>query len=197
MISNSKGSILIESAIVYPIFFMIIIALMVFGIGMYQQVCAQYAVDTAVRHATYYDNNELGKINVQEGANKDLDLYRRFSFDGKLVDAVSLQNDEKITSDRTIDHLAEYTRNIFNSNSIYKADNVEVEVEKKNYLIYKTYNVKISANYKVGISFVDAMLGSVSKGYKVTADAEEGVHDTAEFIRNIDFFKELVDKVIG
>lgn len=194
---KSKGSILIESAIVYPIFFLTIVALMVFGIGMYQQVCAQYAVDTAIRHSTYYDQNEIGKINVKEGANEALDLYRRFSFDGSLVDDASLENDEVAMSDKTVDYLAGYTRDLFNAKSIYKADNVMVSVNKKNYLIYKTYTIEVVANYKIGISFVDAMLGSVTKGYVITADAEESIHDTAEFIRNVDFFEDLMYKLIS
>lgn len=201
-----KGSMLVEAAIIYPMFFMILVAIIFIAIGMYQQSSARYAADTAAREASrYLVNQQVALGNGYKVVNGNLvspskpSLYASMfavPFGDKTT--YSRKTAETFTTsakDAKLKDIEAYALQLYQERSVFPPSEFYVTIETKNFVLYRHIQVNITATYRTGIGFIDAMLGDYQHGYIVSAKSTATIKEEAELIRNIDFVGDYAMRV--
>ncbi|MBQ9975813.1 MAG: pilus assembly protein [Clostridia bacterium] len=172
---------IVESAIVFPVMFIILLFLMYMGNAYYvkAQVDA-IVVENAIAGANYCADPILESIKRNGGAvpsvkKLEVEPYRYFiggmdDVEDYIADRVKKQIDSS-----TISILGEMSPDLKTSKSNIAKFN--------NYILYSTFSV----NVKYDITFPIRLLGSKEPTVmRVNSYAEIAVSDTSEFIRNTD-----------
>jgi hypothetical protein len=175
--SKETGNITIEASIMFSALFFCIVILMYICLLLYHQSCLEsIAVRAAQRAvATWSDLNKdmyIEKVSFQN--NSTIQLY------------YSIYDSEK---DKKKARVCKYVSNYYNPYKILKSNNFKVDIEVKNYLLYKKIKVSISEGYDLYIEGIMKIFG-LSSIFRLNGSAERIINEPVELINNVDFLIE-------
>jgi len=180
MKTNNKGNITVEAAIIFPVIFFCIIAVMFAGIFLYQQVLLQSLANRAVeRGAATWTNHhrEISSGMVEIDKLVDEGLYWRI---------IDFDKDDKEKN------LNKYIEDRMNTYSILKGTHQIANIDLKNYIVYRKLFVTVQSRYKNPAASIMKMFG-YDEYFTVSVTSQSIINDPVEFIRNTDFIMNLVE----
>lgn len=170
-----KGSATVEASLIFPVIFLIGVAIIYFSMILYQKAYIQSLADNASQKGAASWTNPKTDIytgNVPKASLGDGGLYwRLFDFSSE---AKRKKIEEYITN-RIAAHAAM---------GLSKPPVVSVELD--NYVVYKVLKINIDVSYKIPVGNLLKMFG-LSNEYRFSAKSSAVIHEPAEFIRNTDF----------
>lgn len=180
MISNTKGSIAVEAALVVPVVIIAVMVVIYIMMIIFQICILQVAANDIAEAAAlgyYYQGADLGS-GISKSQIKGLGAYRRWT--------ASLNLDEQENQKEVLQRLTE--------KSILKNGSMDLNIRRSNSIISQDITVIIKASYKNPLEGLIRASG-LNNGINVTVRAKAVVDDPAEFIRNTDFIIETAEKV--
>ena len=194
-ILSNKGVLIVESAIVFPVMFFVLLFIIFIGNLYYEQARVDDIVMRyAIKGAQCVADPFLYDLEAENAVPSDVDTlhlepYRYIL--GGFADGTISAVEDKLSND--IKNEVNQSKLIFFSNSKSKyisSDNEDVAYFK-NYVLYSTFVVQVNYEIKFPIRFLNDERLSVAK---MSARAEVPVSDTDEFIRNVDMAIDLLEK---
>lgn len=174
-ISSRDGSMVVEASLVFPIVFLVIIAVIYFCMIIYQKAYIQSLADMAVERGAAVWNNPTKDISIGSVTKSNINsggLYWR------LFDLSRQDKEERVR---------EYIKERLERYSVFGFTvPPEVNVKINDHIAYKVLEVSIDAKYKIPVGGVLKMFG-LSEVYNVSARTSAVINEPAEFIRNTDF----------
>ena len=187
---REKGSLVIESTLVYPVIFFVILFLLYMGNMYYLKAKIDSVVSQeAIRYAALYADPNLELFEQEEIPTTTKDtkltdhLYRYVNF-AEVGGFGKANDDEK-------DKLA---KKLVDTGFFSKMEPVDIQVKKhevNNYIIYQTYEVEVSYDLKMPIGVIFG--GEIATLHMNTRE-EAPVTDTAEFIRTVDMAVDYAER---
>ncbi|SCY84459.1 TadE/TadG family type IV pilus assembly protein [Alkaliphilus peptidifermentans] len=192
---NKRGSMTVELALLLPLILYLILSIVYILLLLYQYAYLQASLNSIVADgATAWGKiktssspsnsmnkeeiNQLLRAGYIEKKYLNSHLYWRFGiFDDKL---------EKK------EFIKEYVLEALDGHQLLKAKDKIVDVEFKDYFVYKKLIVNISYTYETPI-YLPKSLFKLNNGYKINLQAESVLIDAPETIRNTDFVLDLMD----
>lgn len=179
-IKKEKGNITVEAAIIFPVIFFCIIGVMFIGVFLYQKVLLQSMVNHSVERQAAVWNNPYK--NIETGFVKSEDLKKG----GLYWQIIDLQKKEKQ------ENLRDYINSRMHSYSILKGTYEILDVDVKNYIIYKKLFVEIEGRYNKPAGGIMGVFG-FGNDIIISANAEAIINKPVDFIRNTDFILDVVE----
>jgi hypothetical protein len=185
---NDKGSFTIEASLIFPVIFLITVAILFFSIFVYQKVTLHFlASETAEKIAFVWDNS-YREINTGEfGMGQRDTLYWRAFNDGKLglLDEMLQKESAYLEIDQSNNIVLSEDNNLINT-KLKKAaklipSGVSGKISYQNLLAERTIEVELET------TFTDPILSLFFKKEVITAKATAKVAEPTQFIRNVDF----------
>ncbi len=185
---DRRGSFTVELALVFPVVMVGIVATLYIVLLLYQYAFLQSLVNrTAYRAAAEYSalgsmgglGEDFKLLNGERGATVNKGLYWQLGLfddtDGKegIIEA--------------------YAREGLRGYQPLKLHNSTVEASVRNYIVYKNLEVKIVAEYRLPVLYVNNALG-INTSFKIVAEGEAMIKDNTEIIRNTDYLIDLMDR---
>lgn len=182
-LESKKGSTTIEAALIFPIIFLSIIALIFVCIFLYEQAYMKSLADRAAeRGAAIWKNpqSDMTISLVKLEHFKDNDPYWR------IYDTNKSKKEEKIE---------QYLKKSLSQYSILQSrdkdapmntTDIEFSANLKNYIVYKKLVVTVKKKFKLPIGNILNVFG-IDNTITIYAESETVINEPAEFIRNADF----------
>lgn len=193
-INKQTGSVIVESAIVFPIMFFVLFFIIFIGNMYYEQarvddIVLRYAIKGAecVANPFQYDMELTNAVPTDVGAAK-VEPYR-YIFGSSGEGAIKSLEDK--LSQKVKDEINAGSL-IFFSNSkanVVGSDNSKI-AQFNNYILYSTFVVQVNYKVKFPISFLGEDYPTI---VSLSSRAEVPVSDVPEFIRNVDMVVDLLD----
>lgn len=188
-IKEENGVAIVEATFLLPICFIAIIALYYASIFLCQKANLQANLQTTI---IYYKNAETDSfitaepaMNIAKNGNDVSSEGSRYEISHKLFPyrffGMNLNRDDFETMFRSISGYMFFDT----------GENVELSVEKENYIVYKKIKATATQVVKPAISL--SMVG-VPDSLTISAACEVAVQDSDEFIRNTDFVIDIVSE---
>lgn len=183
-VASERGSLTIETAIIFSIVFFMVIALIYTAMLMYQYAYLQsLASKAAQRGAAIYPESC-----------KDMFTGSIYVSDMLVTDPYdSIFNSQKDTKDSKVGN---YIKTQVSTYSLFEQGQPKITVESMNYIFYQKIRVTVRADYKLPAGNLLKVFG-LSSSFPVTASSEAVVDNPAEFIRNTDFISETASGIIS
>ena len=193
---SEKGSLVVESAMVFPVMFFVLFFIIFVGNLYIQQsrvedIVMRYALKGAecVAAPFLYDMTYEDSLKTNSNDLK-LEPYRYLL--GSFTEG-SISDMETKISQAVKTEINNGGQSLFNNTSISVTgtDNDSSIAEFHNYILYSTFVVQVNYRVKFPITFFgEEDLSSI----KLSARAEIPVSDTDEFIRNVDMAIDICNK---
>jgi uncharacterized protein (UPF0333 family) len=185
---NHRGSFTIEASLIFPVIFLITVAILFFSIFIYQKVTLHFlATETAEKIAFVWDNS-YRDINTGEFeiAQKD-PLYWR-TFNDNKIDLLDMML-EKDSSYVEFDQNGNVDLSSNNELSNLKLEKgagliprgVSGKIMYQNLLVERTIKVELETAFK------NPILSLFYKNEIISAEATAKIAEPTQFIRNVDF----------
>lgn len=182
-LKSNKGSTTIEAALIVPVIFLSIIALIYVSIFLYEQAYVKSLSDRAAqRGAAIWKNPKsdmyLGFVRLSDF--EENDPYWR------LFDTNKSTKEEKIE---------QYIKESLKTYSILQSrdkdvpmntTDIEFSAQVKNYIVYKKLIVTVNKKFKLPIGSALNIFG-MDNTFVISSKSEALIHEPAEFIRSTDF----------
>lgn len=183
---KSRGSFVVEGAIVIPVVIFVVFLVMYICFVLYHQVFLQtLANEAAEKGASSWSSEvEFNGTFINDIPIEKLDksgLYWR-TFD--------TNKDIKL---RTIDR---YIREKLHSSNVLEKknlSNIKTQIRLKNHIVNKKLEVVITEELNTPFDKVKKLLG-LKEGMSITASAEAVIEDSSEFIRSTDFILDSIEE---
>ncbi len=181
---ESRGSLVIEAAIIFPIVIFIIFFVMYICFLLYQMSSLQIIANQAAEKGAEGWNNSLEfKASFINVLDKDIEnnLYRTiydYSKEAKL---------------ETIDKYIRKELRIDDKNA-YSAGRSNIEVKLKNHFGYKSLIVEVSKEIKTPFDEIVKIFG-LKDGFNISVKSQSVIDNNTEFIRNTDFILDIADEI--
>jgi hypothetical protein len=183
---SNKGSMTIEAAIVFQVVFLTVIALLFFGLMLYQQSCIQTIAERSVQRGAEVWNcpgKDMIMAQITKDRMKDVSLYWRIFG----MDSARSAKESKIES------YAEYYS--WNSSVLGRPINIETHVQMtEDYVVYKKIRVTVDAYYKNPAGSLLRAFGFDDR-IQLSAHADAVINEPVEFIRSTDFASDVVKEI--
>lgn len=189
-LKNERGVLVVESAIVFPVMFFVLLFIIFIGNMYYEQarvesIVMAYATKGAqcVADPFLYDMEATNAV-PRESEKLKLEPYRYIL--GSFTEGTITDVEKKIEKD--VKKEIGDKNLIFFSNSNANVTNAKAEFV--NYILYSTFVVEAEYKIQFPIRFLGEKNATIMK---FSARAESPVNDTDEFIRNVDMAIDLVE----
>ena len=190
-IKEEKGVAIVEATFLLPICFIAIIAMYYASIFLCQKANLQANLQTTL---IYYKNAETDSfitaesaMNIAKNGNDVSSEGSVYEVSGKLFPyrffGMNLNEKDFETMFRSISGYMFFDT----------GENVELSVEKDNYIVYKRIRATATQEVKPAISL--SMVG-IPDSLIISAACEVAVQDNDEFIRNTDFIIDMVSETV-
>ena len=180
--TNSKGSFTLEATIIFPIVLIIIIGLLCIPFILYQKVSIQALADYSARRGVRTWGNINKDINTgRSNFNTDKSCYL------KKIEFHEYDNSEAGKEEK----LGNWIVAKLKTNAFLYDKNTNVNVNMKNYFIFKKLNLEIKKYYKIPFSICDTKY-SLVKGNSLIA-----FNNPVSLTRNVDFLVEVEKELEG
>jgi hypothetical protein len=182
--NNTKGSITVEAAIVFPIICLAIFAVIYICMLLYQRAYIQAIADMAVKRAAVtWDNSRKDIVNgfvkkTEMGESGLLGLYS---------DLIGINTKSKEGN------LKRYINAKINTYDVLKSWKGIVDVKYDNYIIYKKLNVIITQKYEIPLGEMLTIFG-LDKYYTIQVKSNAVINDPKTVIDNVDFILEVAEE---
>lgn len=186
--NNHRGSFTIEASLIFPVIFLITVAILFFSIFIYQKVTLHFlATETAEKIAFVWDNS-YRDINTGEVETGQKDpLYWR-TFNDNKVDLLDMMM-EKERASMEIDQNGNVVlsdNNKLNNLKLEKAAEliprgISGKISYQNLLVERTIQVELET------TFSNPILSLFYKNEIISAKATAKIAEPTQFIRNVDF----------
>jgi Flp pilus assembly protein TadG len=185
---KNKGSTTVEAAILVPLIFISILAVIFLCCLYYQRALLQSAADS-VAHAGaaswFNPASDIATGKTEINNLEETGLYWRI---------IEEKRDVKLNRIKT------YSERILNKKAIFEPYYSNTKVEIKDYIIYKRLHVCIENSYKLPGTSLFKIFG-VGRYIKINVSAYANINDPSEFIRDTDLLldieKEMENKYPG
>lgn len=182
-LNQNKGSLSVEAAIIVPVVFLSVIAILNICLLLYQQVHVQTLANKASERGAAVWNSPskdmfIGMITKEQMLKSD--LYWRI-FDTKKID-----------KGWKISKFTNFHIGAFNAIGAVKTEIKPPELV--DYIVYKKLRITIERTYKVPGGGYLKLFG-MNGEFKVTASSEAVINEPVEFIRNTDFLIDTAKEV--
>lgn len=178
--NNNKGNITVEAAIIFPVIFFCIIAVMFAGIFLYQKVLLQSLANRSVERGAATWNNHHREISSG-----------RFDVD-KLADGGLYWRIIDFNKGKKEENLNNYIKDRMNTYSILKGTHQIAKIDLKNYIVYRKLFVTVEGRYKNPAASIMKIFG-YDEYITVSVTTQSIINDPVEFVRNTDFIMNLVE----
>lgn len=173
-ISGQKGSMVVEASIVVPIIILAVIAILYICILLYQKAIMQSLADKAAElgaaaWSSGSSDFETGRLRIDELGK--VGLYWRI-FD--------LQSENKKS------RVWNFVESKLAVKNVFQGFDPEVDIELKDYILYKKLVVTIRRNYPIPLGKLLEVFG-FQRYYTVSVRSEAVIKEPVEFIMNTDF----------
>ncbi len=186
--SDRRGSFTVELALVFPVVMIGIVATLYIILLLYQYAFLQALANrTAYRAAAEYA--AIGSIGGMEEDFKLLNGERGAVVNKGLYWQLGIFDDNE-GKERIIEA---YAKEGFKGYQPLKLHNSSVEASVSNYILYKNLKIRIVAEYRLPVFYVNNALG-LKSSFQIIAEGEAMIKDNAEIIRNTDYLIELMDR---
>jgi uncharacterized protein (UPF0333 family) len=185
---NHRGSFTIEASLIFPVIFLITVAMLFFSIFIYQKVTLYSLASETAEKAAFVWDNSYRDINTGEYENGQKDpLYWR-TLNDNMTDLVAVMLEEERASVE-IDQNGNVVLSDNNSLSNLKLKNaagliprgISGKISYQNLLVERTIEVELETVFK------NPILGIFFKKEIISAKATAKVTEPTQFIRNVDF----------
>lgn len=184
---NRKGSLVVEAALVFPIVFLAVIAVIYICMLMYQRTYIQTLANLAADRGAATWNNFTRDTTLGRTDKVNLDAsglyWRLFDFN-------------KTTKEH---NLKDYIEKRLGAYSILGSDK-QVSIQVVDYIAYKKLVISINDSYRIPVGSVLKIFG-LGDRYTISVKSEAVINEPVEFIRNTDFVldmeREFEDKYPG
>ena len=187
---QTRGAIIMEATIVYPVMFFVIFFMLFMG----NMFCIRAGIDSlvtqeALTSAAYYADPKLESYSEKENIPTTLseaghvtkNLYR-------YLDIFDIGGSQSAQSTNLKENIGSYTGYFTGMNP----DRIEIVSHKvNNYIIYQTYEVEVKYYLNFPWKFI---FHDEKYDIAMTARAEVPVTDSAEFIRNVDLAVDILER---
>lgn len=189
---NEKGAMVVDSAIVYPIVFFVLLFLLYMGNLYYLKAKISSVVSQeAIKYASYFADPMLEDIEGEDGIPDGTSATD--STTDNLYRYINILDDGQ-ASDDAIEALEGEIKDTGYFSGMTPWDVEIVQHGVNNYVIYQTYTVEVSYKLKFPIKFIfsnDQIILNMSTREEVP------VVDTPEFIRNVDMAIDILEQQEG
>lgn len=196
---NTKGSSTVEAALIFPIIFIAIILIFYFGILIFQNISSIAAsMDAANFIASNWDYIDDTSVEEAETA-KDLiryDYYKNKNIIGIYTDLflgifnMGSENHKKQIAEKIAQNKVGVIPSYFESSKS------PVKVEKNSNLLVSSIDIYINKKYFNPLYKMINLNGfTLSKEYEYDAKASSLMTSPAEFIRNVNFIKYVIEDI--
>lgn len=181
-INNQKGSMTLETSIVFCAIFFCVIAVIYMCLLIYHQTCNEALAEKTSRKAAATWNNIdedmfIKKKTIQELSNNQ--LYE------EIIDA---QIDKKRL--KALKYIAFY----HNPFKVLKSDNSCVEIKIQNSIVNRKIEISILEQYKIPIGEILNTIG-IENIFKFSAKSKSFINKPTGFINNTDFIIETYNEI--
>lgn len=192
-LKKEKGVLVVESAIVFPVMFFVLLFIIYIGNLFYEQariddIVMRYAVKGAqcVADPFLYDMEATSAVPHDVSALR-LEPYRYIL--GGFADGSISQVEKKVSQE--VRNEVNKSKIVFfkNMNARYTGTENDDTAYFNNWVIYSTFIVQVNYEVKIPIDFLGYEGLSL---VKMSSRAEVPINDTDEFIRNIDMAVDLI-----
>lgn len=187
---QTRGAIIMEATIVYPVMFFVIFFMLFMG----NMFCIRAGIDSLVTQealtgAAYYADPKLESYSekekipttLSEAGHVTKNLYR-------YLDIFDIGGSQSVQSTNLKENIGSYTGYFTGMNP----DRIEIVSHKvNNYIIYQTYEVEVKYYLNFPWKFI---FHDEKYDIAMTARAEVPVTDSAEFIRNVDLAVDILER---
>ena len=187
---QTRGAIIMEATIVYPVMFFVIFFMLFMG----NMFCIRAGIDSLVTQealtgAAYYADPKLESYSekekipttLSEAGHVTKNLYR-------YLDIFDIGGSQSAQSTNLKENIGSYTGYFTGMNP----DRIEIVSHKvNNYIIYQTYEVEVKYYLNFPWKFI---FHDEKYDIAMTARAEVPVTDSAEFIRNVDLAVDILER---
>ncbi len=181
---NSKGSITVEAAIIFPIAFLCIFTIIFLGMLQYQRVYLKSVANRAAKVAALvWDNPSKSFDGLKTGFVAKDDLKKE-----PLYWHISSGN-----TDEKIQNIENYILQYINKNNVFSVKGYRITPDYKNYIIYKKLVIDIEVEYNIPTGNLFKVFG-VGKTYIVKAQTVSVIKDPKEFINNTDMIIDVAKR---
>jgi hypothetical protein len=179
LINSNKGSATIETIIIIPFIFFSLLFIIYISLKLFKITNIQVTADLTAQRGSATWGNASKNINTGKPMNIEVPLYQH------LFDKQGEAKKSKL-KEWVFKRLGDYCEE-------------EIKIETKNYILFKNLRVEIAYYYSSPLK--KALTKTNIKEYgsdvfrKEIITAKSTIFEPAEFIRNIDLFVELKDKL--
>lgn len=186
---NRKGSTTVEAAMIFPIIFFIVIALIYVSIFLYEQAFLKSLADRAAEKGVnmWNSGSDMYIGLVQPKDFEEIDPYWR------LIDLEKNTKEDNIET-YIKEELEKYSIIKSKDSKVRNTTEIEVNANVKNYVIYKKLTVDISKKIKLPIGNKLSDFG-IDNTITISVCSEAIVNEPAEFIRSTDFAIDITKRI--
>ncbi len=188
--SREKGSLVVESTLVYPVIFFVIMFLLYMGNMYYLKASIDSEVSKeAIRYAALYADPHLDEFEQDTIPTK----ASEHTVTGELYRYINIFSDGKSGAAGTAEK-NDLIGRLSQTGFFDKMEPSCITVKKhevNNYIVYQTYEVEVSYDLKMPIGVLG---GGEIATLKMTSREEAPVTDTSEFIRTVDMAVDYAER---
>lgn len=182
-LKRNNGSTTIEAALIFPLIFLSIIALIYVSIFLYEQAYIKSLADRAAERGAAIWKNPKSDMTISL---VKLEHFKENDPYWKIYDSQKKLKEEKIE---------QYLRASLKEYSILQSrdkkapmntTDIEFSAKLKNYIVYKKLVVTIEKKFKLPIGDALTVFG-IDNTVVIQAKTEALINEPAEFVRNTDF----------
>ncbi|WDV46941.1 pilus assembly protein [Clostridiaceae bacterium M8S5] len=186
---SAKGSLTVEAAIVFPVVLFVIFIMLFMCFMLYQNAYLQSIADD-IAHISASNWNNVAKL--QEHINNDLKCSLSLYSNSKLYwNIYDTNGNDKLCL------IKQYANNCMRIGNVIDGklpEQYRVEINLKNYVVYREINVVIRDSYKLPFRGF-CKLFKINEVYMIRKKAKAIINDNAEFLRNVDFMLDVSDQL--
>ena len=197
-LKSNRGSLIVESAIVFPVMFFVLFFIIFIGNLFYEQArIDDIVMRNAIKGSQCVADPFLYEMQAGEPVPSDVETLRLEPYRyilGSFTDGSISSVEDRISN--AVKAEVNDSSLIFFHN--FSANYIGTDNKKiayfKNYILYSSFVVQVNYEVKFPIRFLDDDRLTIAR---MSARAEVPVNDTDEFIRNVDMAVDLLEDTKG
>lgn len=189
LLSNTKGSLTVEAALVFPVVLLVIFSMIFMCVLLYQSAYLQTTADQIAQISALNWNNTK---RIEALNNKNIPISTTTYLEGDLY--WHLYDRDKTTKIKSIRDYAIAKLKYGNMINGMLSTQDKVDIKVKNYVVYREINITLKDSYKLPFSGFFKSFG-LKEAYTIEKKSKAVINENTEFIRNVDFMADTADQL--
>ena len=178
-ILSRNGEIIVETAIIFPLVFLVVIAVLYICMILFERAYMQSLADLAVQRGSIIWRNQEKDISIGSLAKEDI---KKGGLYWQLIDFQNNEKEQKV-KDYILGRLAQHKL-------LMPAEKPEISVTSQSMFAQNKLDVNIERKFKIPPGRLLKVLGMTSY-YTISVKAEAVIDQPSEFIRNTDLVLDI------